>query len=107
MLRNIEILTRLFEMTSFSSNFNTDLLVTMTSSNSRNFSQIIVNESDCIPFYFISSHSISFYSPFYSDILDDDSPVFLDALKRQMDGADILNASPREVRKEKYAKEKL
>lgn len=107
MLRNIEILTRLFEMTSFSSNFNTDLLMTMTSSNSRNFSQIIVNESDCIPFYFISSHSISFYSPLYSDILDDDSPVFLDALKRQMDGADILNASPREVRKEKFVKEKL
>ena len=32
-----------------------------------------------------------------SDILDDDSTEFLEALKRQMEGTNILNASPREV----------
>ena len=32
-----------------------------------------------------------------SDILDDDSTEFLEALKRQMEGSNILNASPREV----------
>jgi hypothetical protein len=34
---------------------------------------------------------------YFSDILDDDSTEFLEALKRQMDGSNILNASPREV----------
>jgi hypothetical protein len=32
-----------------------------------------------------------------SDILDDDSSEFLEALRRQMDGTNILNASPREI----------
>jgi hypothetical protein len=32
-----------------------------------------------------------------SDILDDDSSEFLEALRRQMDGNNILNASPREI----------
>jgi hypothetical protein len=45
--------------------------------------------------YFILTEANLFFFP--SDILDDDSTEFLEALKRQMEGTNILNASPREV----------
>ena len=32
-----------------------------------------------------------------SDMLEDDSPIFIDALKREMEGSNSQNASPREV----------